>query len=376
MQRRYFILGSALAQVAASTQSAHAQSTDKVRTAHIGVGNRGSYLLRTVLDQPNAKVVALCDIKPDRLDKAATAAAKDNPKTFTDWRKVLDLKDVDAVFIATPPYLHSEMAIAALHAGKHVYCEKPIGVTPAQVKALLAAARASKKIFVPGQQMRSYKSLQTAIGKIHDGAIGDLFTVKAQRHAGSDLPHDGSSGDWYFDVAKSGGYLIEQSVHNLDVCNWVLNAHPIKAAGFGAILRYKNDPPGRTIFDCGSITYDYPDGRQLSFTQNVFQARGLPVPSQYVYVYGSKGTADLFGKSQKEDILLYPMERGNSSVLATREADQTSAHQVAFFDAIVNGGKLPADVVIGATAALTAILGHQAMTKGQTVTWHDLGVDV
>ncbi len=371
MQRRYFILGSALAQVAAS-----AQSTDKVRTAHIGVGNRGSYLLKTVLEQPNTKVVALCDIKPDRLDKAATAAAKDNAKTYTDWRKVLELKDVDAVFIATPPYLHSEMAIAALHAGKHVYCEKPIGVTPAQVKALIAAARASKKVFVPGQQMRSFQSLQTAIGKIHDGAIGDLFTVKAQRHAGADLPHDGTSGDWYFDVTKSGGYLIEQSVHNLDLCNWVLNAHPTKAAGFGSILRYKNDPPGRTIFDCGSITFDYPDGRQLSFTQNVFQPRGFPTPSQYVYVYGSKGAVDVLGKNQKDGVTLYPMERGEPSVIATRDADVQSAHQVAFLDAIVNGGKLPADVVIGATAALTAILGHQAMTKGQTVTWHDLGVDV
>src|SRR5260370_28704714 len=126
------------------------------------------------------------------------------------------------------------MAMAALRAGKHVYCEKPIGVTPKQVRELIAAARNSKRVFVPGQQLRSLQSFQTAIGQIHDGAIGDVMWVKAQRHAGADLPHDGTSGDWYFDVNKSGGYLIEQSVHNLDLCNWAIGAHPTRAAGFGS----------------------------------------------------------------------------------------------------------------------------------------------
>ena len=106
MERRHFLLSSAFAAQATFAQS----PSEKVNTAMIGVGNRGSFLLKTVLAQPNAKVVAICDIKPDRLDKAATAAARDNAKTFTDWRKVLDEKGVDAVYIATPPYLHSEMA--------------------------------------------------------------------------------------------------------------------------------------------------------------------------------------------------------------------------------------------------------------------------
>ena len=125
VNRRYFLLGSAVAARAASGQTG-----ERLGTAVIGTGSRGSYLLRGVIEQPVAKVTALCDIKPDRLDKAATAAAKDNPATTNDWRKVLERKDVDVVFIATPPYLHSEMAAAALQAGKHVYCEKPIGDHP------------------------------------------------------------------------------------------------------------------------------------------------------------------------------------------------------------------------------------------------------
>src|SRR5215471_19804479 len=134
MNRRLFLMGSAVA--------AHAfQSEQTVGTGMIGVGNRGSFLLQGVLRQPNAKVLALCDIKPDRLDKAASAAARDNPATYTDWQRIIDRKDVDAVFIATPPHLHAEMAVAAIKAGKHVYCEKPIGITPAQIRAILDAAK-------------------------------------------------------------------------------------------------------------------------------------------------------------------------------------------------------------------------------------------
>ena len=243
-----------------------------------GVDRQEKYglVLASGCQQRKAKVVALCDIKPDRLDKAATAAAKDNPATYSDWRRVIDRKDVDAVFVGTPPYLHSEMAIAALKAGKHVYCEKPIGVNAAQVRSLVEVARSTKRVFVPGQQLRSLKQLGEAVGKIREGAIGDVIMVKAQRHASADLPHDGSSGDWYFDVTKSGGYLIEQSVHNLDICNWVIGAHPLHASGFGGILMYKNDPPGRTIFDCGSLIYRYPNGVMMSFTQNVFHPRSMP----------------------------------------------------------------------------------------------------
>lgn len=368
VDRRFFLLGSAL-----SASAYGFQSEKPVGTGMIGVGGRGSFLLGGVLRQPDAKVIALCDIKPDRLDKAATTAARDNPATFADWRRIIDNKDVDAVFIATPPYLHSEMAIAAIKAGKNVYCEKPLGVTPAQVRALLEAAKGNTKVFVAGQQLRSQKQFQEIVRKIQEGVIGDVIMVKAQRHANADLPHDGTSADWYFDVTKSGGYLIEQSVHNLDLCNWAIGAHPVRACGFGGILMYKDDPPGRTIFDCGSLTYDYPKGVKMSFTQNVFHPGSMPNGNQYIYVYGTKGAVDLMGSGT----MYPPGGRGvQPVVLAPRQQEDQFAHIAAFYDSITKGTPPPTGVTIGATAALTSILGHQAMVQEKVVNWSDLGVDV
>ena len=365
VNRRLFLLGT-------TGLAAHAlQSETAVNTGMIGMGGRGSFLLQGVLRQPNAKVAAVCDIKPDRLDKAASAAARDNPATYADYRRILEHKDIDAVFIATPPYLHSEMAIQAIQAGKNVYCEKPIGITAAQVRALLDASKGNKKVFVVGQQMRSQKQLQETVSKIATGAIGQVLMVKAQRHATADLPHDGTSGDWYFDVAKSGGYLIEQSVHNLDLCNWAIGAHPARACGFGGILMYRNDPPGRSIFDCGSITYEYPGGVKMSFTQNVFHPAAMPGANQYVYVFGTKGGVDLTNG------MMYPAERGAQPVvLSPKIQEDQYAHLAAFYEAIVHGAPPPVDIRVGAAAALTAILGHEAMVRQKVISWSDLGVEV
>jgi predicted dehydrogenase len=382
MDRRHFLLGSAAAAQAALGQTAPNQQpvtalpdSQRVPTAIIGVGGRGSYLLRAALEQPNARVVGVCDIKPDRLDRAATTAARDNPSTTTDWHKIIDRKDVDAVFIATPPNLHSEMAIAALKAGKHVYCEKPIGLTARNVRDLVRAARESKKVFTAGQQLRSVRQYREAVEKIRGGFIGDILAVKAQRHAWNDLSHTGTSADWYFDVTKSGGYLIEQSVHNLDLCNWVIGSRPVRALGLGGIALYKNQPQGRSIFDHGSITYEYANGIQMSFTQNVFHPRTLPAGNQYVYVYGSRGAVDLFAPQN-----FHPRDpNAKAEVFVTpsdRRTENPHGHITAFYESIQKGTPPPADIVVGAEAALTAIMGHEAMSKGKVVTWTELGVEL
>ena len=370
MKRRDFLntsLAAGLAPMMASAQS----DAKPMTTGMIGTGLRGQHSLKQILRQPGATVVALCDIKPDRLDKAATIAGRDNPKTYTDYRRLLEQKELDAVFIDTPCYLHSEMAIAALQAGKHVYCEKPVGINPQQVQQLLKAARASKTVFQVGQQMRSLRWLAETIQKIHDGVAGELVAVKAQRHASWDLDHNGSSADWFFDAKLSGDVIVEMAVHNLDLCNWAVNSHPSKASGFGGTLIWKNDPPGRTNMDGYTLSYEYVNGVKMSFTQNFFHPSGLPAGGQFTNVYGTKGAVSLdTGK-------FYPLERGAQPVvLSTPEREDDMPHFAAFFNAIRTGEKSPAGIEVGATAALTAILGRDAIYSGKVLSWNDLGVQI
>ena len=344
---------------------------EKVATALIGVGNRGSFLLESVMRQGNARVAMICDLKPDRLDKAATMSAGSNPATTTDWKRVIDRKDIDAVFVATPPHLHAEMAIAALKAGKHVYCEKPIATTPADLKELVAVAKATKRVFVSGQQLRSMSQLKTAVELIHDGILGEVLMVKAQRHAAADLDYNGSSGDWYYNYAKSGGYLVEQSVHNLDACNWVVNQRPARASGFGGIQLHKNQPVGRDIYDHQLINYEYPNGVKMSFTQMVFHPRGMPAGNQFVNVFGSKGSAELMSS-----YMMYTVDGQPPKIISPKVVENPDAHTAAFYEAILKGGKNPADITVGATAAATAILGNEVCRQGKVLRWEDLGVGI
>jgi myo-inositol 2-dehydrogenase/D-chiro-inositol 1-dehydrogenase len=367
MNRRNFVLGAIGAAGALAAQS----SSDRIRTAVIGVGNRGGFGLQMILQQPDVAVTALCDIKPDHLDKAATLAARDKPKTFSDYRRLLDLKDIDAVYIATPCDLHVTMAVAALQAGKHVYCEKPVGIEPRSIGELVRTARSSKTVFQVGQQMRSELRLRQTIDKIHEGIAGKIIMVKAQRHAGDDLDHNGPSKEWFFNAARSGDVLVEMAVHNLDECNWAIGSRPERAAGFGGTLLWKDDPPGRTNMDGYSLTYDYANGVKLSFTQVFFHPRGMPGGGQYTYVYGEKGAIDV------DSATFYPRGRKSSpQVLAEKVDEPRDAHFAAFFECIRTGRKPPADITIGATAALTAILGREAIYQKKVMTWQDLGVEL
>ncbi len=370
MNRRNFITTSVAASTASLTVST-ASAADSMRTGMIGTGNRGSYVLKLILEQPGVKVTSLCDIKPDRLDRAASIAARDNPATTKNYRELIESKDVDVVFIDTPCDLHAEMAIAALEAGKHVYCEKPVGIDAPSIARLLKAARASNRVFCVGQQMRSFGSLKAVVAQLRQGVVGEIIMLKAQRHSSNDLDHNGSSADWFFNAARSGDVINEMAVHNLDACNWLIGNHPERAAGFGGTLLWKNDPPGRTNMDGYTLSYEYPNNVKMSFTQVFFHPAGMPGGGGYFYVYGTKGAVDVDGGK------FYPRERGAApTVLFEPEKERDMPHVKAFYEAIRTGGKPPAGIEEGATAALTAILGRQAIYEKAVKNWADFHIDL
>ena len=369
LPRRQFLKRSALL-AGAAVGAAVAAPGEPIRTGIIGTGNRGGHLWRNLVKLEGVKLVAACDIKPDRLDQALSVAGRDNPTGYSDYRKLLERKDIDAVFIATPCDLHVEMTIAALQAGKHVYCEKPIGVTPESIARLLKVAQSSKTILQVGQQMRYSEQLRETISKIHGGVAGKVMLVKAQRHAGNDLTHDGPSADWFFDAKRSGDVIVEMAVHNLDVCNWAVNSRPQSAAGFGGVNLWVNQPPGRTSMDGYTLSYEYANGVKMSFTQVFFHPRGLPGGGQYFYVYGTDGAVEV------STARFYPMGKGEPQVLSEAPGRTGEPQLKAFYDCIRNGAKPAVDIKVAAVAALTAILGREAIYQKRLMSWQDLGVDV
>ncbi|MCZ2156875.1 MAG: Gfo/Idh/MocA family oxidoreductase, partial [Bryobacterales bacterium] len=246
MYRRHFLMsGLAASSLALSSKTMAQSPNSRLNVGFIGVGNRGGYVMKSIKDLPGIQIAALCDIKPDRLDAAATVAAASKPKTYTDWRELLIQPDLDVVFIATPCDLHVPMALAAIDAQKHIYCEKPAGISAGEVGWFYNTGKNYDKVICIGQQMRSEAALQKSMEWLHEGNLGKIVMVKAQRHAAEDLDHNGSSADWFFYNWRSGDVIVEMSVHNLDACNWAIGEYPSRVAGFGGDLLYINEPPGR-----------------------------------------------------------------------------------------------------------------------------------
>lgn len=369
LNRRYFFFG-ALAAPALAPRPLLAQNS-KVGVAMIGVGNRGTGTLRNgLLMAENLRVAALCDLKADRLDRAASLASRDNPVTTREWREVLTRSDVDAVHIATPCNLHVEMAIAALRAGKHVYCEKPVGITPSSIAELVQVARSTNKVIQVGQQLRSSRRFIETIQRIHDGIAGKVVMIKAQRHSSDDLSHEGSSAEWFFDVTRSGDVIVEMSVHNLDLCNWIAQDRPESAAGFGGTMIWPNDPPGRTNMDGYTLSYEYRNGIKLSYTQVFFHPSGLPGNGQTWNVYGTTGAVDAANS------VYYPRAKGSSPQPLVPEMKENldQQHVQAFVDAIRGGTQPNANLQVGVNGAMTAILGRDAIYRKTLLRWSDLGV--
>jgi len=363
---------------AAATAAAAAAPPAKVRTAFIGVGNRAQALLKQTLAEPTAEITAICDIDAGARDAALSQTAATNPRSFTDWREVIELDDVDAVKIATPCHLHAEMASAALRAGKYVYCEKPLGVTPEQVAQVLEASRGAKGFLQIGQQIRYYPVVREAMRAIHgDGIAGDILVVRAQRNGTPRKPENARPRpDWYDDTSKSGDLIVENSVHNLDVCNWIIGDHPRSAFGHGGHYLPEFTPPGRRMMDGFSVQYVYDEDTHLDYTQLYFHARGIKeIPNgQYYMIYGTKGSIFLTHGSAT----FYEMQGDQEPVdlISPGTTDKKENAMEEFYAAIRDGRRPFADIHVGATAALTAILGREAIYRGESVEWNELGVNL
>jgi predicted dehydrogenase len=364
--RRDFIAAPALAAGAPALLGAQSPN-DAMRVAFIGVGNRGSYLMRHMMNVPNINVVAICDTEPETLKKAVAAAeAKGHkPAAFADFRKMLDdRRDIDAVVIATPVDTHKMIAIATLEVGKHVYLEKPIALDPEEVRMVTNAGHNAKGILQLGFQLRHDPHRRASVEFIHKGGIGKVLYLQGYRHTG-DLPRGTL---WYFDRVRSGDNIVEQACHIIDLFVWAVGKPPLRAFGTGGVSLYKDIPPGRTTMDNYSVIYEFPDDVRVNFSHIYFDPPGFSGIKERVY--GSNGAVDL-----EKAIWIELGKRGENKIEVPDAGQDSTFLSLAAFAGNARDRKKPLNNVDSARiSTLTAMLGRKAIHERRVVEWREVDV--
>ncbi|NUQ62931.1 MAG: Gfo/Idh/MocA family oxidoreductase [Pirellulales bacterium] len=371
-------------------RSAHAAGSDVIKIALIGCGNRGTGACReSLLAAEPVRLVAVGDLFGDRVKACLANLTKydelrpriDVPQQrqflgFDAHRKVLDA-GVDLVLLATPPHFRPEQYAAAVKAGKHVFMEKPLCVDAPGYRTLLAAndeARKKKLSVVVGLQRRHQGNYLEGIQRIRNGEIGDViflrtyFNVLGGGRAGQTKPEGMSEMEyqiryWAMFTWLGGDHIVEQSTHEIDVANWVMDGHPVRAQGMGG-RQVRFGPGNGDFWDHHAVEFEYANGARL-FAQARQQAATWVQVSDNVH--GTKGSITL-GSGPWGLGALTPRE------LRRRRGKGENPYQQEHVDLIASirsDGPYCCEGDYGATSSMTAVMGRMATYSGQTVTWDE-----
>jgi myo-inositol 2-dehydrogenase / D-chiro-inositol 1-dehydrogenase len=393
MTRRTFMQTTAAATAGFMLRgSTRVAGSDVIRIGVVGVGGRGTGAARDVLrSSDGVHLVALGDLTIDRLGQARDQllkAAADDPKVaagmkvtdekcftgFDAFQKVL-AADIDYVVLASPPGFRPAHLAAAVAAGKHIFTEKPVAVDAAGIRSVLAtyelAVQKGLGIGVGTQRRHQDLYLET-IKRIQDGAIGDVMSGQVfwnqgglwnreRQPAWSDT--EWQIRNWLYFTWLSGDHIVEQHVHNIDVANWVLNAHPVRAIGVGG-RQWRTDPKYGHIYDHFGVDFEYPNGaRVMSMCRQIDGTRNR-IGEAFI---GSKGSVEMRNEGTAEI-------RGANAWTWPRPEKSVSPYQQEHTDLIasIRSGKPYNELKQVAESTLTAILGREAAYTGQELAWDDV----
>ena len=383
------VVGSLIAGVDVA-RAAHAAGSDVIRVGLVGCGNRGTGACReALLAEGPKRLVAVGDLFPERIeislrnllrydDIKSSIDVPDERKFvgFDAYRRVIDA-GVDLVLLAAPPHFRPLQYAAAVAAGKHTFLEKPLCVDAPGYRQLLAAnaqAERQKLSVVVGLQRRYQRNYLEGIQKIRDGAIGEVthirsyFNVPAGGRAGWVRP-DGMSEfeyqirHWGVFLWLCGDHLVEQATHQIDIANWVMNAHPVRANGVGG-RQVRRGPGNGDIWDHHTIEFEYENGVRY-FCQARQQAGSWSHVSETVH--GTRGTLVLgtgpwgFGDLTPRDL----RDR-------TRVAENPYRREHEDLFASIRGtGPHRLDGEYGAVSSMTSVMGRMATYSGRVITWDE-----
>jgi myo-inositol 2-dehydrogenase / D-chiro-inositol 1-dehydrogenase len=351
-----------------------AEAASKVEIGLIGCGGRGGWIAQLFADSGLYHFAACADYFQDRVDAVGDKFQIDKGRRYTGlsgYKRLLESK-LDAVVIETPPYFHPQQAADAVAAGKHVFVAKPIAV---DVPGCLTIGEAGRKatdqklVFLVDFQTRANEFYREALRRVRKGDIGRLVLGEAHypwSGGGRTVPPASPEGrlrNWYNVKEISGDFIVEQSIHSLDVATWILNADPVRAVGLGG---QKLRPKG-SIWDHFAINYVFPDNVPLSFTC----IQTIPEMKDEITarVYGSDGyiQTDYFGSVFIRGKEFY--DGGKTGNLYTTGA-QTNIRE--FHKFITEGRYDNPTAAPSVRSNLTAVLGREAGYRQGEVTWSDL----
>jgi predicted dehydrogenase len=376
------------------------QANSSVRVGLLGCGGRGTADATSMVTNGDARVAALADMFQDQLDRArkhfdGLAQKRGTVLLQQDqifrgpraYEQILNSKEIDAVIITSPPYFHPQHLEAAVTAGKHVYCEKPVAVDVAGAKHVIEIGKkAQGKVSLDvGFQIRMAPPYVELVKRIHGGALGEIATGEAHYYCpflampprSNASPAERRLRNWLHDRVLSGDIIVEQNIHAIDICNWVLQGHPVRAVGTGGRKGRTEQGDAWSHFD---VIFTYPNDVHVSFSSTQFGKGGFDVNERF---FGTKGNSTspysgplgidgdekwFFSSGQQ------PSGGGQFSVAGTFSdnlAQADAEKHRAFIQSIVSG-QFHNQAALGAESALTAMLGRTAAYTGRPVTWDEL----
>jgi len=406
MNRRKFLQGASTAcslMIVKPSVAFSYAANSAVQYGLLGCGKRGTSVATSFATNTQARIVALGDIFPDQLaigkqhfdqlNSKLGVPAVDPKFTFHGWEAYKAMAanpHIDAVQISTPPFFHVEHMDILSAGGKHVYCEKPVGVDiPQTRRALQIAKRIDGKVSASvGFQIRSAPPFAEIVQRIHAGQIGKIASIAGYYNAPpatypdrGAMPHDEQRlRNWLWDKTLSGDILLEQNIHVIDVCNWVMGSHPLKAtarASRKVIQNFGN------INDNYEVIFEYPGEVELVFSSTQFNAPGyFDVKETF---FGTEGIAEMPYKgalriqgqkpwtwtgSEQESGAKFAADGAFSDNLA--DADKMKDRS---FIESITGNKFQNQIAAGVESARTCMMARKSAETGRTVSWQDIEAD-
>ncbi len=393
--RRQFLRTAVAASAAAATLSqtpfVHAGGDSVLKVGLVGCGGRGTGAASQALRaDAHVKLWALGDAFQNRLDGCLQQLQRDGAisgkidvapeRRFTGFNAYQDVinSGVDVVLLATPPGFRPIHLEAAVRAGKHVFCEKPMAVDGPGVRRVMAAAEEARRrrlSLVSGFCWRYYPAMRETVRRIHDGAIGEIHALHCN-YLTSPIWHfnrepnwtemEYQMRNWYYFTWLSGDFNVEQHVHSLDKMGWVMqNQYPVRCYGLGG-RQVRTGPEFGHIFDHMSVVYEFANGARC-FSLCRQQANCFSETTDWVA--GTRGTANLLGRGAGGS---YTITGANAwRYPAAQLRQDPNMYQVEHNElfASIRSGNPINDGEWMAKSTLMAIMGRMACYTGQAVTW-------